>query len=338
MNNDLNSKSRQRVLSGMQPSGQGELHLGNYLGAAKQWVDLQANYDAYYMIVDLHAITVPYDPAILKENIYKITAMYLALGIDPTKSTIFVQSHLSAHTELAWLLNTVANVGELKRMTQFKDKSGDHEAENVSAGLFNYPILMAADILLYQSNLVPVGEDQKQHLELTRDIAERFNRRFGQTFTIPDYFPATTTTRIMGLDNPTKKMSKSLGPDNYLALLDSPATIREKFKKAVTDSDGQVRFDPAQKPAISNLLTIFSAVTNQSIENLQTQYAKAGYGQFKADLAEAVVDFLVPVQDRYNQLIADHSSLDKILSQGASQAVEVANQTLHLVKQRMGLQ
>jgi tryptophanyl-tRNA synthetase len=319
----------------MQPSGNGELHIGNYLGAAKQWVDLQNDHDAFYMIVDLHAITVPYEPAVLKENIYKIAALYLALGVDPAKSTIFVQSHLPAHSEMAWLLNTITSMGELNRMTQFKDKGG--ESENSSAGLFNYPVLMAADILLYQANLVPVGEDQKQHLELTRNLAERFNSRFGQTFTVPDYYAPENAARIMGLDNPAKKMSKSLGPDNYIGLLDDSPRIREKLKKAVTDSDGIVRFDKENKPAISNLLTIFSAVSGRSVQDLEQQYASSGYGVFKDDLAEATVAFLTPIQERYNTLINDKSQLDAILNEGAEKAATVASATLAAAQTKMGL-
>lgn len=325
----------QRVLSGMQPSGNGELHLGNYLGAAKQWVALQEEYDAYYMIVNMHAITVPYDPEILKENVYKVAALYMALGVDPQKSTIFVQSLVPEHTELTWLLNQVATMGELRRMTQFKDKAEDQE--NASVGLFDYPVLMAADILLYQTNLVPVGEDQKQHLELTRNLAERFNNRFGQTFVVPEPHIPTESARIMGLDNPAKKMSKSAGPDNFISVLDTPEMIREKLKKAVTDSDNQVRYDKEHKPAISNLLTIFSAVSGKTIDELTQQYGSAGYGTFKNDLAEATISFLEPIQAKYGAIMADRAALDSLLKEHSHKAQQVAQETMRAAKDKMGV-
>jgi tryptophanyl-tRNA synthetase len=319
----------------MQPSGNGELHLGNYLGAAKQWVALQNDYDAFYMIVNLHAITVPYEPAILKENVYKVAALYMACGVDPQKSTIFVQSLVPEHTELTWLLNQVTSMGELRRMTQFKDKADDQE--NASVGLFDYPVLMAADILLYQTNLVPVGEDQKQHLELTRNLAERFNGRFGETFVVPEPHIPTESARIMGLDNPAKKMSKSGAPDNFISILDTPEVIREKLKKAVTDSDNQVRYDKEQKPAISNLLTIFSAVSGKTIDQLVTEYSDAGYGTFKGDAAEAIITFLEPIQTKYNEIMADREALDALLREHSAKAQSVAAQTLRKAKDAMGV-
>lgn len=325
-----------RILSGVQPTGSGELHLGNYLGAIKQWIELQDEHDAYYMIVNLHAITVPIEPAVVKENVYKIAALYLALGLDPNKATIFIQSLVHEHAELAWLLNTIATMGELKRMTQFKDKAGVDQ-ESVSVGLFDYPVLQAADILLYQADWVPVGEDQKQHIELTRNLAERFNNRFGPTFTVPEYRAPKEAARIMGLDNPLKKMSKSLGPNNYVSLLDDPAKIREKIKKAVTDSDNTVRFDKKNKPAISNLLVIFSAMTGYAIEDLEKEYGSAGYGTFKRDLADAVVAFTSPVQEKYQTYINDRAELERILRDGSAKAQAVAAETLDVVKERMGI-
>ncbi len=325
-----------RVLSGIQTSGNGELHIGNYLGAIKQWISLQDKNEAFFMLANLHAITVPFEPEAIRNNAYKMTALYLALGLNPDQATIFLQSMVHEHAELAWLLNTLTYMGELRRMTQFKDKAGEDQ-EAVSVGLFAYPVLQAADILLYQADQVPVGEDQKQHIELTRNIAERFNNRFGQTFTLPEPAIPQTVARIMGLDNPTKKMSKSLGEDNYISLLDDPARIREKMKRAVTDSDNSVRFDPEQKPAISNLLVIFSAVTDQSIESLATHYQSAGYGQFKNDLAEALISFLEPVQAKYQKIITDQTELDRLLKQGAEKAQAVAHHTLADVKQKMGI-
>lgn len=325
-----------RVLSGIQPSGSGELHLGNYLGAIKQHIALQEENEAYYMIVNLHAITVPHDPEVIRENVYKVAALYLALGLDPQKCVLFVQSLVPAHAELAWLLNTVAYMGEMRRMTQFKDKAGDDQ-DAVSVGLFDYPVLMAADILLYQPNIVPVGDDQKQHIELTRNLAERFNNRFGQTFTTPEPFIPERAARIMGLDNPAKKMSKSSAPDNYISLLDSDPTIREKMKRAVTDSDNEVRYDKENKPAISNLLTIFEAVSGRTIEELERDYGTAGYGRFKSELADALVTFLAPVQTRYQTYIADKAELDHILRKGSTVAAEAAERTLRTAKDRMGI-
>jgi tryptophanyl-tRNA synthetase len=325
-----------KILSGIQPSGSGELHLGNYIGAVKQYVELQENNDAYYMIVNLHAITVPHAPEVVRENVYKVAALYMALGLDPKKCVLFVQSLVPAHAELTWLLNTIAYMGELRRMTQFKDKAGDDQ-EAVSVALFDYPVLQAADILLYQPDLVPVGEDQKQHIELTRNIAERFNNRFGQTFVIPEAHIPAQAARIKGLDNPAKKMSKSSASDNYISLLDSPEKIREKMKRAVTDSDNHVRFDTVEKPAISNLLVIFSSITGRSIEELEKEYGTTGYGRFKNELTDALVDFVTPIQGKYNTLIADKAELDHILREGSNRAAEAADRTLRVAKDRMGI-
>ncbi len=325
-----------RILSGIQTSGNGELHIGNYLGAIKQWIELQNDNEAYYMLANLHAITAPLEPSVAHENIYKITALYLALGIDPQKSTIFAQSQVPQHTELAWLLNTIAYMGELRRMTQFKDKGGEDQ-ETASVGLFDYPVLQAADILLYQADRVPVGEDQKQHLELTRNLAERFNNRYGQTFKIPEPHIPQDAARIMGIDNPIKKMSKSLGENNYISLIDDPPKIREKMKRAVTDSENEVRLDREQKPAISNLLIIFSAVSGRPIEDLAQTYATAGYGRFKDDLAEALIQFLTPIQKNYHHYVADRGYIDRVLADGATKAQAAASVTLTAVKQKMGI-
>lgn len=325
-----------RVLSGITTSGNGEAHIGNYLGAMKQHIELQDQHEVFYMLANLHAITVPLDPSAVKENVYKIAAMYLALGLDVSKATLFVQSLVPAHAELAWLLNSIAYMGEMKRMTQFKDKAGDDQ-EAVSVGLFDYPVLMAADILLYQAQIVPVGDDQKQHVELTRNLADRFNNRYGETFVLPEPYIPEKAARIKGLDNPAKKMGKSHGAMNYLGLTDDEPTIREKIKRAVTDSDTEVRYDLTQKPAISNLLVIFSAVTGRSIEDLENDYRTTGYGRFKNDLAEASVAYIDPIRTRYEQILADKTALDKILQTGSAKAQEVADQTLRLVKDKMGI-
>ncbi len=288
------------------------------------------------MLANLHALTVSIEPEAVRENVYKMTALYLALGLDPAKSTIFVQSMVPAHTELTWLLNTIATMGEMRRMTQFKDKAGADQ-ESVSVALFDYPVLMAADILLYQAEQVPVGEDQRQHIELARNLAERFNHRYGICFKIPVAITLGQGARIMGLDNPLKKMSKSLGPHNYISLLDPSPTIREKIQGAVTDSENTVRFDPANKPAISNLLLIFSAITDRSVPELEREYATTGYGRFKSGLADALDAVLLPIQAKYAPLIADRPALDAILMRGAAQAEVVAGATLKAVKSKMGI-
>ncbi len=324
---------RQRVFSGIQPSGQ--ITLGNYLGALKQFVNLQDTADAFYCIVDLHAITVPQDPTLLRERILDLASLYIAVGLDPNKSTLFVQSDVSAHSELGWVLQCIVHMGELSRMTQFKEKA--EGKDSVSVGLFTYPALMAADILLYQTNLVPVGEDQKQHLELTRDIGERFNTRFGSTFTLPEVLLLDQGARIMSLDDPTKKMSKSnSNPQSRIEMLDSPDDIRKKMSRAVTDSDREVRFDPKQKPAVSNLLAIYSLSANKSIQTLEKEYQGKGYGDFKKDLAEVLVNTLQPIQKRYAE-IRNSGEIQDILKRGANRAKEVARPTLDLVKQQVGL-
>ncbi len=325
-----------RVLSGIQTSGNGELHIGNYIGAIKQWIALQDEHEAFYMLANLHAITVPNEPEVIKENVYKGLALYLALGLDPKKATIFAQSMVPAHAELTWLLNTVAYMGEMRRMTQFKDKAGDDQ-EAVSVGLFDYPVLMAADILLYKANQVPVGDDQKQHIELARNLADRFNKRYGETFVLPEPMMPAGGSRIMALDNPEKKMSKSGNFENFLSLLEDTDKIREKVMKAVTDSDNTVRYDPENKKAISNLLTIFSAVSDRPVSEIEADFAGKGYGEFKTALAEAVIAFVRPIQEKYRMFSQDQTGLDKILYEGAEKASLVANETLRRVKDKMGI-
>ncbi|QQE78017.1 tryptophan--tRNA ligase [Alicyclobacillus sp. SO9] len=322
----------QRVFSGIQPSG--TMTIGNYLGAMKNFVRLQDEADCVFCIVDLHAITVPQDPEQLKQNTRSLAALYLAAGINPDKSTLFVQSHVPGHAELGWMLQCVAYYGELGRMTQFKDKSSKKSV--VTAGLYTYPALMAADILLYQTDLVPVGEDQKQHLELTRNIAERFNRQYGDAFTIPDPYIPKIGGRIMSLDDPAKKMSKSDENINaFVSMLDSPSVIRKKISRAVTDSEREVRYDPEHKSAISNLLTIYSLFADKSINDLEQQYRGAGYGPFKKELAEVVVDKLAPIQERYQELL-NSTELDAILKLGAERAREKSSATLRDVKEKFG--
>lgn len=321
------------IFSGIQPSG--TLTIGNYLGAIQQFIQLQEAHDCYFCIVDEHAITVPQDPNELKHNIRSLAALYIAAGLDPKRVTLFIQSEVPAHTQLGWILQSNSYMGELERMTQFKDKS--EGKESVSAALFTYPTLMAADILLYGANIVPVGDDQKQHLELTRDIAQRFNNRYGETFVIPEIQIPKVGARIMSLQDPTKKMSKS--DDNvrgFISMLDEPKVIEKKVKSAVTDSEGIVKYDKENKPGVSNLLTIYSSCTGESIESLVQKYENKGYGDFKAGVAEAVIQLLEPIQSRYKDLI-DSDDLDTYLDEGAEKATETANKTLLKAKQAMGL-
>lgn len=324
------------LLSGMQPSAS-SLHLGNYLGALTQWVAMQTDYNAYYVIVDLHAITVPQDPTQLQQNTRRTAAQYLAAGLDPAKSALFVQSHVPAHAQLAWVLNCITGMGEASRMTQFKDKTQKGGVDNSSVGLFTYPILQAADILLYQPKAVPVGEDQRQHLELTRDLAIRFNSRFGDTFTIPEAQILKETAKIYDLQNPTAKMSKSAAdPKGLINLMDEPGVVTKKIKSAVTDTDGEIRFDKEAKPGVANLLGIFSAITGESIPALEARFAGQGYGALKGELADAVVAHLDPIRTRANELLTDQAELDRLLAQGAQKANEIAERTLALVYDRLG--
>jgi len=321
------------IFSGIQPSG--TITIGNYIGALKQFVALQNEYNCYFCIVDQHAITVPQDPKTLQKNIRSLAALYLAVGLDPNRATLFIQSEVPAHAQAAWMLQCMSYIGELERMTQFKDKSAGKEA--VSAGLLTYPPLMAADILLYSADLVPVGDDQKQHIELTRDLAERFNKKYRDIFTIPDIHLPKVGARIMSLQEPTKKMSKSdPNQKGFISMLDDPKHIEKKIKSAVTDSDGVVKFDKENKPGISNLMSIYSIFGNISIEDLEKKYDGKGYGEFKTDLAEVVIKALQPIQDRYKQLI-DSVELDDILDEGAEKAALVANKMLRKMENAMGL-
>ena len=328
--------AKPNLLSGMQPSAS-SLHLGNYLGALRQWVAMQETHNAYYVIVDLHAITVPQDPKELLENTRRTAAQYIAAGLDPQRATLFVQSHVPAHAQLAWVLNCITGFGEASRMTQFKDKSQKGGVEVSSVGLFTYPILQAADILLYQPKSVPVGEDQRQHLELTRDLAMRFNSRFGKTFEVPEAHILKETAKIFDLQDPTAKMSKSTqDPKGLINLMDEPAQITKKIKSAVTDTDGEIRFDREAKPGVSNLLGIFSAVTGKSMESIETEFAGKGYGDLKGAVADAVVALTEPMQARTKELLSDSAELDRLLALGAGKASEIAEQTLADVYQKLG--
>ncbi len=329
----MSNEASKIVFSGIQPSG--TLHIGNYLGALKQWVTLQDKHTAYFCIVDEHAITVPYDPTTLHEQVLAVAALYLACGLDPDRSTIFVQSHVAAHTELAWLLATIAPFGDLSRMTQFKDKATKQQTAT-SLGLFAYPVLMAADILLYNAHLVPVGEDQTQHIELARALAERFNNRFGEVFTVPQAMVNKETARIMSLSDPLKKMSKSDVAKSYVSLTDDADTIRQKIKTAVTETDPVISFTTSG-PAVKNLLTIYQAFSGATSETIEEKFASRGYKEFKEALAELLVRKLQPIQAKYKELREDDSDLRIILGRGAVHARHVANQTLNTVKEKMGL-
>ena len=328
-------RERERVFSGIQPSG--TPHLGTYLGALKNWVSIQEDHDSYYCIVDLHALTTPQDPKVLRHNVRETTAIYLAAGLDPEKSVIFRQSRVSQHTELAWLLDCVAKVGELSRMTQFKDKTRKGGAEAASVGLYAYPVLQAADILLYNAHLVPVGEDQRQHLELTRTLARRFNGMYGETFVVPEIMIPETGARVMALDEPEQKMSKSSPtPAGYIALLDEPDVIRRKIRRAKTDSGTEIVASP-DKPAVTNLLGIYAGLSGESIPALEECYEGKGYGDLKKDLAEVVVEKLSPIRERALELLEDPRELDGILESGADTARKVASSTLQQAWTRMGL-
>jgi tryptophanyl-tRNA synthetase len=322
-----------RIFSGAQPTG--NLHIGNYIGALRNWTELQHEYESFFCIVNLHALTNPQDPKRLIEKTREVARLYLAAGIDPKVSTVFVQSDVPEHAELAWVLNCVARMGELERMTQFKEKARK-QRENAGVGIFDYPVLMAADILLYQTDLVPVGQDQKQHLELTRDLAMRFNRNYGETFRVPEPFIPKVGAKILALDDPAKKMSKSDENQNGgIFLTDDADTIRRKFKRAVTDSGTEIRFDET-RPAITNLLTIFQLLTGQSREEIEAHFEGQGYAKLKSDLADATIDFLTPFQERM-QGISDEE-LDRIFAAGRERALEVARTTWKQVKERLGIE
>ncbi|NGO44404.1 tryptophan--tRNA ligase [Streptomyces ureilyticus] len=325
-----------RVLSGIQPTA-GSFHLGNYLGAVRQWVALQETHDAFYTVVDLHAITLPQDPAELRSNTRLAAAQLLAAGLDPERCTLFVQSHVPEHAQLAWIMNCLTGFGEASRMTQFKDKSSRQGADRASVGLFTYPILQVADILLYQANEVPVGEDQRQHIELTRDLAERFNGRFGQTFTVPAPHILKETAKIYDLQDPSIKMSKSAStPKGLINLLDEPKATAKKVKSAVTDTGTEIRYDAENKPGISNLLSIYSTLTGAGIEELEQKYVGKGYGALKTDLSEVMVDFVTPFRERTQQYLDDPETLDSILAKGAEKARAVAAETLSQAYEKVG--
>ena len=328
--------TKPRLYSGMQPSAE-SLQIGNYIGALLNWKSLQQTHDAFFSIVDLHAITVAQEPAKLRENTRGTAAQYIAAGIDPSASTLYVQSHVAAHAQLAWVLNTITGFGEAGRMTQFKDKSARHGTDATTVGLFAYPTLMAADILLYQTTVVPVGEDQRQHVELTRDLALRFNSRFGDTFTIPEVAIVKETAKIYDLQNPTSKMSKSAESHaGVIWLLDEPGVTKKKIMRAVTDADGGVVFDRENKPGVANLLTIYSVLASRSIESLENEYAGRGYGDLKKGLVEVVLGTFDPIRERVAELLGDPAELDRVLASNAAKADAVANDTLATVYERVG--
>ena len=330
------SDGRPRVLSGIQPTAD-SYHLGNYLGALRHWVALQATHDAFYCVVDLHAITAGHEPEQLRRRTRVSAAQLLALGIDPERSTLFVQSHVPEHPQLAWILSCITGFGEASRMTQFKDKSAKGGADRATVGLFTYPILQAADILLYQADAVPVGEDQRQHLELTRDLAQRFNTRYGETFTVPEPHIVKDTAKITDLQDPTAKMSKSTStPNGVVDLLEDPRRAAKKIRSAVTDTGREIVYDPEHKPGVSNLLTIYSALADVPVAELETRYQGKGYGDLKKDLGEVLAGFITPIQARTQEYLDDTAELDKILSRGAERAREVASVTLARAYDRIG--
>jgi tryptophanyl-tRNA synthetase len=325
-----------RVLSGIQPTAD-SFHIGNYLGAIRQWVSLQESYDAFYCVVDLHAITLPQDPVLLRRRTRIAAAQLFGAGLDPRRCTVFVQSHIHEHAELAWVLSCLTGFGEASRMIQFKDKSLKSGADQASVGLFTYPILQAADIVLYQTDQVPVGEDQRQHLELTRDLAQRFNHRFGQTFVVPGPYIVKDVAKITDLQDPTVKMSKSSSsPQGIIDVLEDSASIRKKIARAVTDMGSEVKADEENKPGVTNLLRIYSALTGDSVADLEQRYSGTGYGAFKKDLAEVVVDTLAPIRERTEKMLADEAELDRLLADGAARAREVASKTMAAVRDRVG--
>jgi tryptophanyl-tRNA synthetase len=332
----MSTTDKRVVFSGVQPTSD-SLHLGNALGAVKHWVGMQDDYDAYFCVVDLHAITVQQEPETLRRRTLVTAAQYLALGIDPARSTVFVQSHVPSHSELAWVLGCFTGFGQASRMTQFKDKSQKQGADATTVGLFTYPVLMAADVLLYDTDLVPVGEDQRQHLELARDVAQRFNSRFAGTFVVPEPMIAKATAKIYDLQDPSAKMSKSAATDaGLISLLDDPKVTAKKIRSAVTDSEREIRFDPEAKPGVSNLLTIQAAVTGTDVDKLVEGYAGRGYGDLKTETAEAVVEFVTPIKARVDEMLADPFELETVLAAGARRANEVSAQTLQRVYDRLG--
>lgn len=327
---------KRRVLSAMQPTSE-SLHLGNYLGALAQWVSMQETHEALYCVADLHSITAGHDPKKLAEQTRVTAAQYIAAGVDPERSLLFVQSHVAQHAELGWVLGCLTGFGEASRMTQFKDKSGSVGDQSVTVGLFTYPVLMAADILLYRAHEVPVGDDQKQHLELTRDLAERFNKRFGKTFVVPEPTIRKETARIMDLQEPTAKMSKSASSAaGLLEIMAEPSVVRKRIKSAVTDTEREIRFDAENKPGVANLLSIHAAVSGQTIPALESAYEGKGYGDLKGDVADLVVELLTPIRDRALELVADPAQLDVMLADGAAKAVEIAGSVMTQVYDKVG--
>ncbi|GHF86941.1 tryptophanyl-tRNA synthetase [Amycolatopsis bartoniae] len=336
MSDAQETPARLRVLSGIQPTAD-SFHLGNYLGALRQWVLLQDTHETYYMVVDLHAITVEQDPKVLRQRTRVSAAQLLALGVDPERSALFVQSHVPEHAQLSWVLECQTGFGEASRMTQFKDKAAKQGTDHASVGLFTYPILQAADILIYQANAVPVGEDQRQHLELSRNLAQRFNRRYGKTFTVPEPHIVKDTAKIFDLQDPTSKMSKSASsPNGLIELLEDPKRSAKKIRSAVTDTGRDIVFDPEEKAGVSNLLTIYSALDGRTVPELEAAYAGKGYGDLKKDLAEVLVEFVTPFQERVQSYLDDVAELDKVLAHGAERARAVAAETLALVYDRVG--
>ena len=331
----MNEIKKQVMVSGIQPSG--DLHLGNYLGAVKNWAELADQFDCYYFMADLHTLTVRQDPAALRRRTLNQLAQYIACGLDPEKNTLFIQSHVPQHSELGWILQCYTMFGELSRMTQFKDKSAKN-TENINGGLFTYPSLMAADILLYQADLVPVGEDQKQHVELTRDLAQRFNSIYGETFKVPEPYIRKVGARVMSLGTPTNKMSKS-DPNGCVFFMDTPDVIAKKFKRAVTDCDTEncIRFAPDEKPGVANLMSIYSSVTGKTFEEIEREFAGCGYGAFKPAVGEAVIDLLRPLQDETNRILKDKAYLESVYKEGAAKASYIANKTMRKVKKKVGL-
>lgn len=328
------STAKPVLYSGIQPSG--SIQLGNYIGALRNFTKLEKDYRCLFGIADLHALTVRQEPAALRKQTQQLAALYIACGLDPDANIIYCQSHVPAHAELAWVLNCYSYMGELSRMTQYKDKSARH-SDNINAGLFTYPVLMAADILLYQTSVVPVGADQKQHLEITRDIAQRFNGLYGDVFVVPEPYIPKETARIMSLTDPTRKMSKSDSEESYIALLDAPDVIRRKLRRAVTDSEGEIRVDPDNKPGVTNLITILSGMTGQTAEEVRASLAGKGYGVLKDAVADAVIEVLTPIQQRYQQLIADKDYLAQVLNTNAERASALARRTLRKVYKKVGL-
>ena len=325
---------KQRIFSGIQPTG--NLTLGNYIGALRNFNLLQEEYDCMYSIVDLHALTVRQNPAELRKACLRTMAIFLASGLDPERNIIYFQSQVAAHAELGWILNCFTYMGEMSRMTQFKDKSAKH-ADNINCGLFTYPVLMASDILLYQTNLVPIGADQKQHLEICRDIAERFNALYGDVFVIPEgYFPKVGA-RVMSLQEPTRKMSKSDPEETYIAILDKPEIIRKKLRRAVTDSDNTVIFDPENKPGVANLMSIMSALTGRTMDDISAEYSGQGYGKFKDAVADAVIAVLEPIQNEYERISADKAYLQQVMESGSERASAIAHKTMLKVRKKLGI-